>query len=103
MHSTCQAELVGIMQEAGLEVDLVDYGMLSNEQQMVRTRKAAMLVGMHGAGMANLVWLHASAPVLELHPYGMSIRSPVHWEQLGSRFAMTQGFRSGAMNGRAGI
>lgn len=74
------------MQEAGLEVDLVDYGMLSNEQQIVRTRRAAMFVGMHGAGMANLAWLHGAAPVLELHPYGGCIYPfAVHGQQLSSR------------------
>ena len=52
-------------------MDKVDFAQLSNMEQIRRSREAQLFIGMHGAGMANMVWLHPEAVALELHPYGV--------------------------------
>ena len=46
-----------------------DFGGLTIAQQMKHMREARLLVGMHGAGFINLLWMPNEAVVLELFPY----------------------------------
>lgn len=48
------------------------------QQQLQTLHRAAVLVGMHGAGLINCVWLPDRAAVVEFHPKGYS-RHSVEW------------------------
>jgi capsular polysaccharide biosynthesis protein len=65
-----EAAVVQAMEDAGLAVTRIDFAGLSHAEQVRAVRGAGVFVGMHGAGMANLVWLHDTAVVVELHPFG---------------------------------
>eukprot|EP01134_Creolimax_fragrantissima_P004041 CFRG4041T1 len=63
-------KVVELLENFGLEVDMVDFATISDYEQIIRTRQAEVFVGMHGAGMANSIWLHKEAIVIELQTYG---------------------------------
>ncbi|KNC78548.1 hypothetical protein SARC_09032, partial [Sphaeroforma arctica JP610] len=65
-----EVDVVRLLEDAGLEVDMVDFQTISDYEQIIRTRMAGVFVAMHGAGMSNTMWLHPQAVVIELQTYG---------------------------------
>ena len=49
-----------------LVVDMVDYSTLSASEQILRTAQADLLVGVHGAGLTNMLFLPPWAGVVQL-------------------------------------
>eukprot|EP01108_Squamamoeba_japonica_P005445 TRINITY_DN4297_c0_g1_i1.p4 TRINITY_DN4297_c0_g1~~TRINITY_DN4297_c0_g1_i1.p4 ORF type:complete len:119 (-),score=6.02 TRINITY_DN4297_c0_g1_i1:1305-1661(-) len=49
-----------------LVVDMVDYSTLSASEQILRTAQADLLVGVHGAGLTNMLLLPPWAGVVQL-------------------------------------
>ncbi|KAK9804085.1 hypothetical protein WJX73_005195 [Symbiochloris irregularis] len=52
-----------------VEIEVFDFNM-TLLQAMVAVRKLNVLVGMHGAGLTNLLWLHPGSSVVQLIPHG---------------------------------
>eukprot|EP01134_Creolimax_fragrantissima_P005396 CFRG5396T1 len=63
-------ELINILEKRGYTVYIVDFASITVPEQIVEVRKAQLYIGMHGAGMANTMWLHEDACAIELHTYG---------------------------------
>jgi hypothetical protein len=51
------------------EVSITKFDSLSFHEQLQVTRRSHVLVGMHGAGFANALWLSAKSSIIELFPY----------------------------------
>jgi capsular polysaccharide biosynthesis protein len=48
--------------------DLVEAGLLTPVQQVNRFAAASVLVGQHGAGLANMLWMPTGSTVIEIIP-----------------------------------
>jgi len=59
-----------------IETRLIAMHKLPFLEQVKEVMNTTVLVGMHGAGIANMVWLHKSAALCELFPY--SVMRPVY-------------------------
>jgi Glycosyltransferase 61 len=62
------ATLEGGLRARGWEVHVVDLATLSAEEQARQLACTDLLVGMHGAGLVNLLWMRHGAAVLVLFP-----------------------------------
>ncbi|MCG5238941.1 glycosyltransferase 61 family protein [Azospirillum doebereinerae] len=65
-----EAQLLRTLEEGGIQVDAVDYAELPWHEQVRRTAGYDLLVGVHGNGMTNLLWLPPHGAVLEIFPAG---------------------------------
>eukprot|EP00123_Amoebidium_parasiticum_P018122 comp24109_c0_seq1/m.43611 comp24109_c0_seq1/g.43611 ORF comp24109_c0_seq1/g.43611 comp24109_c0_seq1/m.43611 type:complete len:597 (-) comp24109_c0_seq1:621-2411(-) len=62
--------LVSVLESNGYNVTVAEFTGMSVPEQMEMCRRTSLFIAMHGAGMANIMWLHRQAVVLELHTYG---------------------------------
>lgn len=70
LSDAAEAELLTRLPELGMRVDMIDYAALSWEDQIRTTAGYDALIGVHGNGLTNLLWLPAHAGVLEIFPAG---------------------------------
>jgi len=51
--------------------ELVNPGELSVEEQIILFSNAKIVIGLHGGGLSNIVWMHSAGKLIELfnHPY----------------------------------
>lgn len=70
LSDAAEAELLARLPELGMRVDVIDYAALSWEDQIRSTAGYDALIGVHGNGLTNLLWLPAHAGVLEIFPAG---------------------------------
>ena len=61
-----EAAIVAALAVLGHEVEVVDFATLSYEAQIAAVLKARVLIGVHGAGLTNLLWLQDNAAVVEI-------------------------------------
>lgn len=54
--------------DAGLGTRIVDSSGLDPRAQVLLHASARILVGQHGAGLTNMVWMPAGSTVIEIHP-----------------------------------
>lgn len=66
-----RARLFQSLAAHGFDVATVDFARLSWADQVRATGGADLLVGVHGNGLTNLLWLPDNASVLEVFPAGM--------------------------------
>eukprot|EP00808_Paulinella_micropora_P029287 g10379.t1 len=50
-------------------VRIADFSGMNQTQQARAVRKASVMIGMHGAGLANFLWMHPSSLVVEVDSY----------------------------------
>eukprot|EP00121_Abeoforma_whisleri_P000376 Awhi_evm1s334 len=63
-------EIEALVRSYGFKTIIVDYSVLSVYEQITLTRSAALFVGVHGAGLANLLWLRQEVSMMiEIFPY----------------------------------
>jgi hypothetical protein len=62
-------ELVDIAQEMGYECVLLPLERMTIYEQMKEFRSLDVLVGMHGSGLDNVIFLHPGSVLLQLMPY----------------------------------
>eukprot|EP00121_Abeoforma_whisleri_P002092 Awhi_evm1s1871 len=63
-------EIEALIRSYGFKTIIVDYSVLSVYEQITLTRSAALFIGVHGAGLANLLWLRKEISVIiEIFPY----------------------------------
>eukprot|EP00122_Pirum_gemmata_P002160 Pgem_evm1s1957 len=63
-------EISKMVSRYGFNVAVVPYSQLTIQEQIIVTRHSALIIGVHGAGLANLIWAKAgSAVLLEIFPY----------------------------------
>ena len=65
-----ETALLDRLRRAGLQVNEVDYAALSWHEQIRTTAAHDLLIGVHGNGLTNLLWLPVGAGVLEIFPAG---------------------------------
>eukprot|EP00123_Amoebidium_parasiticum_P017934 comp24038_c2_seq1/m.43045 comp24038_c2_seq1/g.43045 ORF comp24038_c2_seq1/g.43045 comp24038_c2_seq1/m.43045 type:complete len:618 (-) comp24038_c2_seq1:63-1916(-) len=65
-----QDDLIRVLEEEGYTVKVVDFAGMSAPEQIEISRQANLFIAVHGAGVANIFWMHQTACVLELHTYG---------------------------------
>ncbi|MDN3626109.1 glycosyltransferase family 61 protein [Methylobacterium isbiliense] len=63
-----EAEIVNLLLQHGFEI--VCPGELNLYQQIITFQDADIIIGLHGAGLTNIVWAPRSARVLEIMPSG---------------------------------
>ena len=65
-------EGVALIRSYGLEVNwITEMGLLTFEQQVEAMAKTGILMAVHGAGLANVLWMPAHSVVVEITPYVM--------------------------------
>jgi hypothetical protein len=62
-------ELIDIAQEMGYEAVLLPLERMTIYEQMKEFRSLDVLVGMHGSGLDNVIFLHPGSVLLQLMPY----------------------------------
>lgn len=65
-----ETRLLDGLRDHGVAVDVVDYAGLSWSEQVAATASCDLLVGVHGNGLTNLLWLPPHAGVIEIFPAG---------------------------------
>eukprot|EP00121_Abeoforma_whisleri_P009060 Awhi_evm1s8325 len=64
-------DVVKLVESYGFDVVVVSFAHMNIEEQIQATRSSALVVGMHGAGLANLMWLRPGvSSIIELFPFG---------------------------------
>ncbi|KAL0478703.1 hypothetical protein AKO1_008312 [Acrasis kona] len=53
-----------------VQVTAIDLGTIGFKEQIEKVRQADIFVGMHGAGMTHVLWMHDESVVVELFPKG---------------------------------
>src|SRR5207244_2202402 len=66
---TNEADLIRMLTEQGFTV--VSPGQLSFAAQVELFARARVIVGVHGAGLTNLIWAPRNCTVIELSPEGL--------------------------------
>merc|ERR1711860_465246 len=63
-------EIVKEMKEVYIDwkIEQVRYETLNMTQQIKQSQRTSILIGMHGAGMVNALWLQKGAKVIEIFP-----------------------------------
>jgi protein O-GlcNAc transferase len=62
-------EIVELLQKLpGTTYELVDWIELSGSGQVAKAASADVLIGMHGAGLTHMQYMHDGAVIVELHP-----------------------------------
>ena len=74
-------ELVGVLEGKGYNVSIVTLGDLPFEQQLEAVQDAAVLVGVTGSDLVNLVFLPLVATIIEVFPMvqGVQVFTPELW------------------------
>ncbi|WP_431857372.1 glycosyltransferase 61 family protein [Azospirillum sp.] len=65
-----EAAVLAALRDAGIRVDAVDYAALPWDEQVRVTAGYDLMVGVHGNGLTNMLWLPPHAAVLEIFPAG---------------------------------
>ena len=79
----------GLFEDRGFELQQFDPGGLTVLQTVGMLRQAKFIVGMHGAGLTNLVFMHSSTVVLEVFPHNFvdgMYRSLAGWKHINYLF-----------------
>jgi capsular polysaccharide biosynthesis protein len=63
--------LIALLEGRGWIVEVITYETVDPYEASIMTRKAALIVTPHGAGVANALSCHFNTILLELHPFGM--------------------------------
>jgi capsular polysaccharide biosynthesis protein len=63
--------LLDLISSYGFDVEIVDYAKLSWPEQVRITHKCSLLIGVHGNGLTNAIWMPDHGAVLEVFPEGM--------------------------------
>ncbi|QCG93018.1 glycosyltransferase family 61 protein (plasmid) [Azospirillum sp. TSA2s] len=71
LSEAAERDLLARLPEFGLRVDVVDYAALPWEAQITTTAGYDAVIGVHGNGLTNLLWLPPHGGVLEFFPTGV--------------------------------
>jgi len=60
------SEIVGCLEDAGYAVDVFDFGSMSVQDQIATARNYDVLVGAHGGGLTNALWMQPGSTLIEV-------------------------------------
>eukprot|EP00121_Abeoforma_whisleri_P000377 Awhi_evm2s334 len=66
-------DITNLVRSYGFKTKTIDYSILSVYEQITLSRSAALFIGVHGAGLANLLWLRPKVSVMiEIFPFNFA-------------------------------
>jgi capsular polysaccharide biosynthesis protein len=67
-----QSVLLDYMASLGYPVEIMVAEELSFDQQMQQAKDSVLLIGAHGAGLTNMIFMQPGSLVIEMNPHGIS-------------------------------
>jgi capsular polysaccharide biosynthesis protein len=84
-----EQEVVNVMKECVLcDVRVVDLATLSYREQIKTIRESNVIIGVHGAGLMNIIFAAEEAVLLEMHPHYRLDRHFRHSARLSGKHYM---------------